>query len=85
MLTALSQIFLYTLAFNIGWSPLQVTYVVEILPYHLRAKVSKSLRLLDVELTLSIGTGALQPLCRRSIGVQSIRQPHRACEHWVEV
>ena len=39
-LTALSQIFLYTLAFNIGWSPLQVTYVVEILPYHLRAKVS---------------------------------------------
>ena len=33
------MIFLYSLAFNIGWNPLQVTYVVEILPYHLRAKV----------------------------------------------
>lgn len=32
------MIFLYSLAFNIGWNPLQVTYVVEILPYHLRAK-----------------------------------------------
>lgn len=36
----LAMIFLYGLAFNIGWSPLQVTYVVEILPYNLRAKVS---------------------------------------------
>ena len=35
----LAMIFLYSLAFNIGWNPLQVTYVVEILPYHLRAKV----------------------------------------------
>ena len=35
----LAMIFLYTLAFNIGWNPLQVTYVIEILPYHLRAKV----------------------------------------------
>lgn len=34
----LAMIFLYGLAFNIGWSPLQVTYVVEILPYNLRAK-----------------------------------------------
>ncbi|CAG8981521.1 hypothetical protein HYALB_00003094 [Hymenoscyphus albidus] len=34
----LVMIFLYTLAFNIGWNPLQVTYVIEILPYHLRAK-----------------------------------------------
>lgn len=35
----LAMIFLYSLAFNIGWNPLQVTYVIEILPYHLRAKV----------------------------------------------
>lgn len=34
----LAMIFLYSLAFNIGWAPLQVTYVIEILPYHLRAK-----------------------------------------------
>jgi hypothetical protein len=34
----LTLIFLYNLAFNIGWTPLQVTYVIEILPYHLRAK-----------------------------------------------
>jgi hypothetical protein len=34
----LAMIFLYNLAFNIGWTPLQVTYVIEILPYYLRAK-----------------------------------------------
>ena len=34
----LAMIFLYSLSYNIGWNPLQVTYVVEILPYHLRAK-----------------------------------------------
>jgi len=34
----LAMIFLYSLAFNIGWTPLQVTYVVEILPYNLRAR-----------------------------------------------
>lgn len=36
----LAMIFLYNLAFAIGWGPLQVTYVVEILPYQLRARVS---------------------------------------------
>ena len=36
----LAIIFLYYLAYNIGWGPLQVTYVVEILPYHLRARVN---------------------------------------------
>ena len=36
------MIFLYSLAYNIGWGPLQVTYVVEILPYNLRARVSRS-------------------------------------------
>lgn len=35
------MIFLCSLAYNVGWNPLQVTYVVEILPYHLRAKVRK--------------------------------------------
>ncbi|KAK0123831.1 hypothetical protein ONS95_008825 [Cadophora gregata] len=34
----LAMIFLYNMAFSIGWGPLQVTYVVEILPYHLRAR-----------------------------------------------
>ncbi|CZT49535.1 related to hexose transporter protein [Rhynchosporium secalis] len=34
----LAMIFLYNTAFSIGWGPLQVTYVVEILPYHLRAR-----------------------------------------------
>lgn len=32
------MVFVYSLAYNIGWNPLQVTYVIEILPYHLRAK-----------------------------------------------
>lgn len=36
----LAMIFLYQAAFSIGWGPLQVTYVVEILPYQLRARVS---------------------------------------------
>ncbi|ORY11750.1 general substrate transporter [Clohesyomyces aquaticus] len=34
----LAMIFLYNAAFNIAWAPLQVTYVVEILPYDLRAR-----------------------------------------------
>lgn len=34
----LAMIFLYNAAFAIGWGPLQVTYVVEILPYDLRAR-----------------------------------------------
>lgn len=34
----LAMVFLYSLAYNIGWNPLQVTYVIEILPYNLRAK-----------------------------------------------
>jgi MFS family permease len=36
----LAIIFIYNAAFNIAWAPLQVTYVVEILPYQMRAKVS---------------------------------------------
>lgn len=35
----LAMIFLYNLSFNIGWTPLQVTYVIEILPYNIRARV----------------------------------------------
>ncbi|KAF9634251.1 hypothetical protein BFW01_g5146 [Lasiodiplodia theobromae] len=34
----LAMIFLYNFFFSIGWAPLQVTYVVEILPYNLRAR-----------------------------------------------
>lgn len=34
----LAMIFLYGFAFSIGWTPLQVTYVIEILPYNLRAR-----------------------------------------------
>ncbi|CAI6338710.1 unnamed protein product [Periconia digitata] len=34
----LAMIFLYNAAFNIAWAPLQVTYVVEILPYQMRAR-----------------------------------------------
>ena len=34
----LAMIFLYNFAFSIGWGPLQVTYVVEILPLNLRAR-----------------------------------------------
>jgi hypothetical protein len=36
----LALIFLYNACFNIAWAPLQVTYVVEILPYQMRARVS---------------------------------------------
>jgi len=39
----LAMIFLYNAAFNIAWAPLQVTYVIEILPYDLRARVRNSL------------------------------------------
>ena len=35
----LAMIVLYNTSFNIGWTPLQVTYVCEILPYNLRARV----------------------------------------------
>ncbi|PMD59559.1 general substrate transporter [Hyaloscypha bicolor E] len=34
----LAMIVLYNTSFNIGWTPLQVTYVCEILPYNLRAR-----------------------------------------------
>ncbi|KAH7380217.1 general substrate transporter [Phaeosphaeria sp. MPI-PUGE-AT-0046c] len=34
----LALIFLYNASFNIAWAPLQVTYVVEILPYRMRAR-----------------------------------------------
>jgi hypothetical protein len=34
----LAIIFLYNLFYALGWGPLQVTYVVEILPYNLRAR-----------------------------------------------
>lgn len=34
----LAMIFLYNVVFNMGWGALQVTYVVEILPFNLRAK-----------------------------------------------
>jgi MFS family permease len=35
----LAMIVFYNTSFNIGWTPLQVTYVVEILPFNLRARV----------------------------------------------
>ena len=35
----LAMIFLYNATFNIAWAPLQATYVVEILPFNLRARV----------------------------------------------
>ncbi|KAH7093644.1 general substrate transporter [Paraphoma chrysanthemicola] len=34
----LAMIFIYNACFNIAWQPLQVTYVVEILPYEMRAR-----------------------------------------------
>lgn len=34
----LAMIVLYNTSFNIGWTPLQGTYVIEILPYNLRAR-----------------------------------------------
>ncbi|KAI8943343.1 hypothetical protein NX059_001360 [Plenodomus lindquistii] len=34
----LALIFLFNAAFNLAWQPLQVTYVVEIMPYHMRAR-----------------------------------------------
>ncbi|KZL78159.1 hexose transporter [Colletotrichum tofieldiae] len=34
----LAMIFLYNVTFTVGWGALQVTYVVEILPFNLRAK-----------------------------------------------
>ncbi|KAJ9139142.1 putative Sugar transporter [Pleurostoma richardsiae] len=34
----LAMIFLYNFVFSIGWTPLQVAYVIEILPYNLRAR-----------------------------------------------
>jgi hypothetical protein len=43
----LAIIFLYNAAFNIAWAPLQVTYVVEILPFQMRAKVRSMTELRD--------------------------------------
>lgn len=40
----LAMIFLYNLSYAIGWGPLQVTYVVEILPYQLRARVRPQIK-----------------------------------------
>ncbi|KAJ5485407.1 sugar transporter [Penicillium diatomitis] len=34
----LAMIFLYTFFFSVGWTPLQVTYCIEILPFDLRAR-----------------------------------------------
>ena len=34
----LAMIFLYNFTFSLGWTPLQVTYVIEILPFNLRAR-----------------------------------------------
>lgn len=34
----LAMIFLYQFFYSIGWTPLQVAYVIEILPYNLRAR-----------------------------------------------
>lgn len=34
----LAMIVMFNTSFNIGWTPLQVTYVVEILPFNLRAR-----------------------------------------------
>jgi hypothetical protein len=45
------MIVLYNTFFSVGWGPLQVTYVVEILPYHLRARVRLS-KILIVEVHL---------------------------------
>lgn len=36
----LAMIFLYNFFFSIGWGPLQVTYMVEILLFNLRARVN---------------------------------------------
>lgn len=52
----LALIFLYNASFNIAWAPLQVTYVVEILPYRMRARVSQS-EITTVRHT-DIGTGS---------------------------
>jgi hypothetical protein len=46
----LALIFLYNAAFNIAWAPLQVTYVVEILPYRMRARVSFLIKRTDLQL-----------------------------------
>jgi hypothetical protein len=46
----LALIFLYNAAFNIAWAPLQVTYVVEILPYRMRARVSFSMKTTQLQL-----------------------------------
>lgn len=35
---ALAMIFLYNFFFSMGWTPLQVTYCIEILPFNLRAR-----------------------------------------------
>lgn len=64
----LAMIFLYSLAFNIGWAPLQVTYVVEILPYHLRAKASSLVSSSKFHANHLTGACALQLVRRCSSG-----------------
>src|SRR3954464_3797419 len=55
----LAMIFLYNASFNIAWVPLQVTYVVEILPFSLRARVCFLEINLGTELIM-LGLGLVQ-------------------------
>jgi MFS family permease len=85
----LAMIFLYSLAFNIGWNPLQVTYVIEILPYHLRAKVKKGVVPLSsfsvADDLPHLGPSLVQPLRRCCTGLQPIRKPYCAGRHQMEM
>jgi len=90
----LAMIFLYSLAFNIGWTPLQVTYVVEILPYNLRARVSvlsinsptssRTFNQTNIDFNPS-GTSTLQPLRSLRTDFQPIRQSRRHHGYQVEI
>lgn len=81
----LAMIFLYNLSYAIGWGPLQVTYVVEILPYQLRARVSPPTTFQLAGADDKTGTCALQPVCSTRLDLQSVCQSNWRDQHQVEM
>lgn len=67
----LAMIILFNTAMALGWGPLQVTYVVEILPYNLRARVSQIRRHIPTisRAYVFLGLGIVQSLCGNGINI----------------
>ena len=82
------MIVLYNTFYAVGWGPLQVTYVVEILPYQLRARVGPSetsLPFKKVSANWIPGAGIIQFLRCTCAYLQPICQSNRNDEYQMEM